>query len=615
MITIGIPKITKQKKRVRLSCEIEINDEKKTLWLEIQDKYAGYLIKDRCDAFLIAMLPVAIRNNKDIVCLSPVSEELLHNIKAQLIPALAKCGNFYKTRISADIEKHPIKNAGAISTGLSLGINSMHILEKYIDSEFPHMNLTHLCIHDMGGGNTASNNESKDSEQIKKECLEKSFKLADELEIPYIYSTSNLSQDFNINYSADHIYYNLFPIFALQKLFKLYYYSSSKLSVKHFSIKNADIISSSNYEVFIHSVLSTTTLKILTVSPDKDRLEKTADIIHFDPAQKYLHVCDKDSVNCNKCTKCIQTMLALDGLDRLDYFSQVFDVDYYNKNKRLYVSYLEKCHLKNNLMTEPVYQLFDKRKMLPASIPNIYDDNINFNKQINTSSLIVKNLSQDRIIMDKRPKDYFAAVGFAKILTTVIALESGKTQMVVNIPPDLIPGIVMVTIYDLINILMITQSNRIVEIIADIVCGSSEEFVELMNQKSREIKAYNTHYASITALGADSYTTAEDALLLMEYCLKNSYFQRIFCSKSYLIVSGDTEQKISTRNPLLIENSKYYLPECVGSKFGMMGIFANNVVIAQKDNDTYLAVLMGIKEEGNSQNRFADAFNIINTIL
>ncbi len=560
------------------------------------------------------MLPIALRNNKDIVCLSPVSEELLHNIKGQLIPTLAKCGNFYKTRVSAEIEKHPIKNAGGIGTGLSGGINSMHIIEKYIDSEFSHMNLTHLCINDIGVFDNKDLNNNKDIEEIKKECFEKSFKIANELDIPHIFITSNLSEDFEINYTFDHIYFNLFPIFALQKLFKLYYYGSSKLNIEHFSIKNADNINSANYEVFIHSTLSTTNLKILTDSPDKDRVEKTADIIHFGPAQKYLHVCDKNSDNCNKCSKCIQTMLTLDGLDRLDYFSQVFDVDYYNKNKRLYTSYLEKCHSKNNLITEPIYQLFDKRQMLPCSKPTIHDDNINLDKPINTSSIIVKNLTKDKVVIEKRTKDYFAAVGLAKILMTIIALESGKTQMVINISPELIPGIAMVTIYDLINILMITQSNKIAEIIAEAVCGSTEEFVELMNQKSREIKAYNTHYTSITALSADSYTTAEDALLLMEYCLNNSYFQKIFSSKYYLLISGDTEKKISTRNPLFIENSKYYLSECIASKYGVMGIFANNIVVSQKDNDIYLTILLGIKEEENFQNRFLDAYNIIKSI-
>ena len=60
MITIGNPKISKKNKRARLSCEIEFNDEIKVLWIEVSEKYANYLVKDRCDAFLIAMLPFAI---------------------------------------------------------------------------------------------------------------------------------------------------------------------------------------------------------------------------------------------------------------------------------------------------------------------------------------------------------------------------------------------------------------------------------------------------------------------------------------------------------------------------------------------------------------------------
>lgn len=617
MITIGQPKISKQKKRARLYCDIEMNDETKTLWLEVEDKYAGYLVKDRCDAFLIAMLPIAMRNHKDIQCLYPVSEELLHNIKIQLIPALAKSGEgFYKTRIIADVEKHPVKSAGAIGTGFSRGVNSMHVIESYVNSEYPRFDITHLCINDVGAFDIDGyKNYNKDVEEIKKECFDKSICLADELEIPYVFSKSNLAKDFPSEYAYDHVYCNLFPVFALQKLFKMYYYGSSGLDLEHISMKHSDKVNCSNYDVILNSILSTSNLKIVTEGCEKNRLEKTADIIHFSPAQSYLHVCLTDSKNCNKCIKCMRTMLALDGLDRLDYFSQVFDVDYYKKHKKTYISYLEKCHARKDMMNEPTYQLFKDKKMLPDSEPDILDENIVFDKPINTSSLIVKNHTTGKILMKKQSRDFFSTVGVAKIMMAIIALESGKTQMAISIPENLIPGVQIVTIFDLINILMISQSNSVADLIAENVCDTKEEFINLMNQKAKQLKAFNTYYVSLTGLDAESYTTAEDVLTLLEYCFKNQHFCKIFKSKSYIVMSSGAEKRIPTQNPLFLPQNPYYVPECIATKYGIMGVFANSIVVAQKGEDVYLAILMGIKEEGKTLNRFKDASNIIKAVL
>ena len=76
MIIINEPQIIKKHKRVRLSANIDINNSIKTLWVEVDDKYAKYLVKDRCDAFLIALLPIAMRYKKDIEAADEIIDEL-----------------------------------------------------------------------------------------------------------------------------------------------------------------------------------------------------------------------------------------------------------------------------------------------------------------------------------------------------------------------------------------------------------------------------------------------------------------------------------------------------------------------------------------------------------
>ena len=609
MITIGNPKISKKNKRARLSCEIEFNDEIKVLWIEVSEKYANYLVKDRCDAFLIAMLPFAMREKKDIICTSPVSEELLQNIRLQLIPTLVKSGSgFYKTRINADIEKHPIKNAGCIGTELSRNISSMDILENFTDTEFKQLDISHFCILDF--------EKDDDEEQVNKEKIETSVKLAEEMDFPSIVIKSNILKDFPSNFLLDEFYYKIFPVFALQKMFKIYYYGTSEWDYEHFLLRNCDKISCTHFELLLTSVLSSLNFKIVPVDGHRNIIEKMENIIHYSIAQKYLHVCKNKSENCGKCVNCIRTLLILDGLDRLDYFSQVFNIEEYKKDRKKYFAYLEKSHAKKILSNEPIYQLFDKKGMLCTSAPQILDESVNRPEKINTYSLMVKNLSTNTILMQKQIRESFNTLGVAKILTAVLALESGKTQLLVDVPPTLVKNIKRATIYDLVNVMMITQNNEVANIIAEAVSGSVEDFVELMNKTAREkIIARNSLFASPSGVDKEGYTTAEDVMRLLDYAFKNQHFCQIFKSKTYTMSFSETEAKISTLNPLFLPRSEYYLPECIATKFGLFGISANNIVVAEKNNQLYLAILMGIREDGKTFYRFRDAVNLMKAVL
>lgn len=610
MIIINEPKITKHNKKVVLSAKIEINDTEKDLWLEFDNKFAKYLIKDRCDAFLIALLPIALRQKKDIICNSTVSEELLHNLRNQLIPTLSKSGHgFYKTRISADYNKKVIPNAGAVGTGLALGIDSFHVISRYIEPEYSSIKLTHVCINDFVEAETESSSE------IKNPLIAKAIELAQELELSYIHIKTNLLSDFDVDYKRDHIYCNLFPVFAIQKLFKIYLTGSSGWDYNYFSVKNCDKRDGAFYGLLLKSALSTSTLKFYPEGGERNSLEKIEDVMHFAPAQRYLHSCAlKNEKNCNKCYKCMRTMLTLDALDRLDYFSLVYDIEYYRKNKCLYLSYLEKCHDKGDKYMEPVYKLFEKKKMLTCSPPKAHINGIILPEKINTSSLILKRLNDGNIILSKQTREFLPAVVVAKIIATLLALESGKTQLVVDLPDGFLKGVSRVSIYDLINIMLLSQNQSITEIIAQEIAGSEQEFVEEMNAKLKELNIHTTRFSNVNGFGENNYTTAEDTVKIVEHALKNQHFNKIFKTSGYSFYS-DEEKNLATVNLVLKPGSEYYVPECTGAKYGVQGILSNHIALFEKDNKKYLLVLLGIKDPHNEYLRFSEVKNIIDCVL
>ena len=66
-------------------------------------------------------------------------------------------------------------------------------------------------------------------------------------------------------------------------------------------------------------------------------MQKLKIVADYVPSYKYLNVCLKDGNNCGRFEKCVRTMTVLDALGKLDYYREVFDVDYYNSHKTWYM--------------------------------------------------------------------------------------------------------------------------------------------------------------------------------------------------------------------------------------------------------------------------------------
>jgi hypothetical protein len=61
--------------------------------------------------------------------------------------------------------------------------------------------------------------------------------------------------------------------------------------------------------------------------------------------------------------------------------------------------------------------------------------------------------------------------------------------------------------------------------------------------------------------------------------------------------------------------SRYYVPECIAAKVGSIGKFGNVIAVAEKNANVYLAVLLGIKEEDKTQNKFKDAKALLDAAM
>lgn len=146
----------------------------------------------------------------------------------------------------------------------------------------------------------------------------------------------------------------------MQKLWKAYFYGSSGRDFSAFNLKNNSTKSSALYELLSLPCFSTNNLRIYSEGATRTRIEKTKEIADNPIVQKYLHVCCTNGNNCNWCLKCKRTILTLDALGKLDDFKNVFNIEYYKKNKLEYLKWLYREHISDGKMYDPIYEHYKK---------------------------------------------------------------------------------------------------------------------------------------------------------------------------------------------------------------------------------------------------------------
>lgn len=148
------------------------------------------------------------------------------------------------------------------------------------------------------------------------------------------------------------------------------------------------------------------------------------------------------------------------------------------------------------------------------------------------------------------------------------------------------------TVELLLKCLMISSGNDASLVLADYVGGEGgvDHFVEMMNEKAKELNCKNTNFVNPHGLhDKNHYTTAEDMYKISSYALMMPEFSEITNDITYKV--GDITY-LST-NYLIDSTTKYYYQYAKGIKTGTTEEAGRCIVTqAVADGYSYLAVIM-----------------------
>jgi len=204
-----------------------------------------------------------------------------------------------------------------------------------------------------------------------------------------------------------------------------------------------------------------------------------------------------------------------------------------------------------------------------------------------------------RVLYEKNMNKQLPMASTTKIMTCIIALESGKLEETVTASanaassPKVHLGLKKGEkhrLYDLLYPLMLLSANDCAVAVAEHIGGSVSGFAEIMNKKAKEIGALNTEFVTPNGLDCGNHhSTAYDMALITRYALKNSEFRNIIATRQITIpLKNNTEKSytVYSKNRLLNE-----FDGAIGVKTGFTGKAGNCFVgAAQRNNLTLISV-------------------------
>lgn len=362
MIIINQPCLKEKNEKWYITCTVEDNGlQKDIFWGGVTDEYRKYLLYERADAFLVGLLSYAMRSNQDIKCIASVSEELLYNIQQYLIPLVVKYSNSLSNiKIKAKTDSSSLPMGTMVGASASCGVDSFNTIHNQMNSKFKSMNITHLCLNNVGAYNECYGSVNN-RDIVKKNRYKKAQELSEMLKVPVIETESNFAEMFEQVHLYTNTYSSMFSVLCMRKAWKCYYYSSAFHDIGLFSLFDNESKDSSYYDLLSLSCFSTDGIKIYSEGGERTRLDKIKSIIDYEPARKFLHVCISGETNCGVCEKCRRTLLCIDIAGGLENFKDVFDIVAYKEKIDDYYEWFFLQYLKEPLENKDMYLELMKR--------------------------------------------------------------------------------------------------------------------------------------------------------------------------------------------------------------------------------------------------------------
>ncbi|MBM7854449.1 D-alanyl-D-alanine carboxypeptidase (penicillin-binding protein 5/6) [Desulfohalotomaculum tongense] len=242
---------------------------------------------------------------------------------------------------------------------------------------------------------------------------------------------------------------------------------------------------------------------------------------------------------------------------------------------------------------------------------------------ITAQAAVLMDAETGQVLYDKNMHQRRPQASTTKIMTAILALESGKLDQVVEVTPKaasvgessihLRPH-EKLTLEELLYGAMLRSGNDACVAIAEHIAGTEANFVNLMNYQAKLLGGYNTNFCNTNGLPHDNhYSSAYDLALFTRYAMKNPKFREIVKTRYKQIDGpGNSKRHLHNTNKLL-----WGCTWADGVKTGTTNAAGCCLVASASMNGRHLisVVLHSDDRYGDTKKLFAYGFNSFEEIV
>ncbi len=228
------------------------------------------------------------------------------------------------------------------------------------------------------------------------------------------------------------------------------------------------------------------------------------------------------------------------------------------------------------------------------------------------------NIDKGKVIEERKSEERMFPASLTKIMTAIVAIENlPGLEDSVPISEEMFPYLIerdasvagyypgeIARAVDLLYGTMLPSGADASIALAEYIAGSEAEFVQLMNEKAKQLSMENTHFTNVTGLHDDNhYSTVKDIYLLLKYAITNPVFLDIFTSETYTTLPTTLHPEGLTFHSTMfskLENPVFKTGQILGGKTGytdMAGLCLAS--LAKIDGERYILITTGA--QGNLQ--------------
>ena len=230
--------------------------------------------------------------------------------------------------------------------------------------------------------------------------------------------------------------------------------------------------------------------------------------------------------------------------------------------------------MRNNIIKQSVFFKILTIIVVFFICSNVYSLNIE-----STNGLLI-NMNDFTIVAEKNKDKIVSVASLTKIMTSIVAIENiNNYDEKVVITKKMLKGLAeqnayviglkpgqILTIKDVLYATFTVSAADATRALVLSITDTEEDFVQLMNDKAKELKLANTSFGNPIGLDDKStYSTLNDVSIILNYALQNNEFKKLFETKTYTLSDNSLSFQPSIN---FYNNKKHDLSNIVGSKTG-----------------------------------------------